>query len=292
MKIKQGVAAMLRKPLFFLLAFLFGPALVGLFVPKAEAATLLYSNEFESGLGDVQKHVVCHPYTYSTVSSPARTGSKAVRHFMKGTEPCLDFSGEMKHRALLRHGYNLNLRFKPRTPYWFGFSMFVPDDYPSHRTDGHFFFGLSSQFPGETAALIRNGKLQFRRRWTNGTMQEVTEASVPVQKGKWTDIVIYLWRSWESDGVLKVWVDGNLIVNTKNKNATNYAASGAKDPYFRTGIYWGTEIREDDYTLYFDSIKVAEGANGYDLVAPTGSVLGLPVAPTGLALKKQQQTNQ
>lgn len=281
---KQGVGAMLRKPLFFLLAFLLGPALVGWFVPQAEAATLLYSNSFESGLGDVQKQMRCHPYTYTIVTSRVRSGSKAVRHIMKGREGCVESDGVKRHRALLRHGFDSKLKFKPKTPYWFGFSLFVPNNYPTGGTDAIIAFGLMSSFPGETAAFIRGGKLDFLRRWNDGQLNEVREARVPIQTGKWMDVVMNLKRSWQSDGVLRVWVNGELIVNTTGINATNYAARGSGDPYFRTGIYWGNKTRDATYTLYYDSIKIAEGTDGYDLVAPSGLVSGAPAAPTGLSV--------
>ncbi|TCK18161.1 polysaccharide lyase-like protein [Thiogranum longum] len=244
------------------------------FLMNASASSLLYSNNFDAGLGsDYVKAGACYPYSL-TSASPDGGGNYALRVIMKGMEGCEEANGEIKHRAMMRHG--VGLRFAPRTPYWIGWRIFVPNDFPTGRDDASLIYGLmSGNTPGETAFFIRGSKFTLLRRWSDATgLNEVKEYEAPVQKGKWTDFVIYTERSWENDGVLKVWMDGKLVVNAIGKNATNYK----NDPYMRTGIYWGTRDRSDNYTLYFDNVRVQSGADGYDLVNPAIG-LAAPLAP-------------
>lgn len=255
------------------------------FLLSANAASLLYSNTFDTGLGDIDKVGGCYPYSFGN-ASPTGDGNNAVRIQVKGTEACVEPNGEMKHRAMVRYGTVNDLRFAPNKPYWIGFRVFVPDNYPTHRTDAIFVYGLmSGATPGESAIYIRGSNFTLLRRWNDATgFNEVKEYQTPVQTGKWTDFVIYLDRSWKSDGVLKIWMNNKLVVNKNGPNATDYP----KDPYMRNGIYWGTEVRPEEYTLYFDNINIATGSDGYDLVYPGNSALPVPpTTPTGLQIQVQ-----
>lgn len=277
---------MFRKSFFSLIGFL---VLIGfsIYLPQAKAATLLYSNDFEGSLGDIWKMMDCYDYTYTLVSNPVRSGKYAVKYLMKGNQGCYEFDGKtIKHRAQLMHGKNakLTLAADDRGPYWFGFSMYVSAGFP---TGNVIVFDTkdNTAFYGEMTAYLSGGnKLDIR---PDGKTSNPVRLSLA--QDQWNDFVIYLERS-QSDGVLKVWLNGNLVSEYKGATISQGIPPDAKT-FFRTGLYWGTDDRgSDQYSLYFDNVSIAKGgSDGYNLVNPAGTTVvqkNPPVPPSGISVTK------
>ncbi len=57
------------------------------------------------------------------------------------------------------------------------------------------------------------------------------------ERGVWTDWVVHAKWSYGSDGFLKIWKDGKLVIDQNGPNAYNDASG----PFFKMGLYkgWG-----------------------------------------------------
>ena len=301
MKMRQHVGPMLARSLFFLVTALLVPAFTGWFMPTAEAATPLYSNGFEDAADIVSprvaRHGGCYAYSFALDTGIRRSGNSSTRIINKGLENnqnCTNWVQGPKHRAEFHfRDEGFPNRFEPFNlngkVYWIGWSVFVPNSYPTGRRDG-VITGQIVAHPGpETKFLIRGSKWIIERAWDDGAGNSgrVAELSTPVTRGTWTDWILYFERSWDPDGVMKVWQNGTLILDVTGRNANYNLAFGGSHPYFKAGIYWGADDRNAEYTLYFDNVRIAEGLDGYDLVNPAGSGPPFPLIPTGLGLSVQ-----
>lgn len=252
------------------------------------AADVFYTNDMESGIGDLPNHGGCYDYSFATVTSPVRAGSHALRVINKGGEDNMNCSGVRKttqHRAQLTLGDKTF--FNPAgVKFWIGFSVFVPSDYPENGypsgDNGEVIAAQNNAGPTgpEWGLYLRKGQ-SWRFKTTTNTSGQATVFTVPVTKGEWMDFVIYYKRSWTGDGEQTVWVNGVQKYRvTKSNTAHNYPAGSSNQ--FTPGIYWTDPPRPGKVlTLYFDSFKFAKGDNGYDLVAPNGRAANLqePVGP-------------
>lgn len=242
--------------------------------PPALNAELIYAQDLSSGLGDVQMHMPGDADSYTVIDAPTR-GGKAVRHYMPANAPGFpEYSGTLKHRLMLRHGISEPLLFNPEIEYWVGFGMYLPVGYPmggweSDATPGTAAFCFDFQVGkgcSEINALIVNKELLIRLGGIDFSQQDLLK--YPVMTGIWYDIVLNFVRD-PNGGKLNCWINGIKEIS-QIWNCNDYASIGAKDPYFRTGIYWGPQQRPDAYTQIFTPVKVATGgSDGHGLVMPS-----------------------
>ncbi|MBN1672579.1 MAG: heparin lyase I family protein [Kiritimatiellae bacterium] len=120
----------------------------------------------------------------------------------------------------------------------------------------------------------------------------VYEASYLPDKGKWTDWVFNLRFSPGSDGFLKIWKDGTLVLA---RTGSNYAAGHENHPAnIQFGLYnWGYR---DTYnagrhatssrTIYHDEFRVGDANSSYAEVAPGGVPDTAPAAPRMLRVTR------
>jgi Polysaccharide lyase len=105
--------------------------------------------------------------------------------------------------------------------------------------------------------------------------------------GQWQDFVFRFRLSTKGDGYYTVWHNGTQVasetglvnVNWKDSCGGIIAKSYSNGPHL--GMYGGPNDAGPK-ALYIDSVRVAQGTDGYDLVAPRGSQDSRPKAPTGL----------
>ena len=95
----------------------------------------------------------------------------------------------------------------------------------------------------------------------------------PIDLGRWYDGVVHLLPSL-TDGILEVWIDGVRRYTQTGGNVDLIDDCGVEmEPwvYLKIGIY---KDRENTSTqdLYYDEVRIYQGADGYDLVVPGGSV--------------------
>ena len=172
--------------------------------------------------------------------------------------------------------------------YWYGFSIFLPDDYvpdPVWEIVAQW-HGVPDLKEGEQwrnpvmALSTTAGRWGWVVRWDAkrntfasgkreyGGTREFDLG--PYRRNVWTDWVMHAKWSYERDGILQVWKNGEKVIDYSGPNTFN----DAKGPFFKMGLYKGWQkpaTRTDAVSkrvLYHDEFRLA-GANAtYKDVAP------------------------
>ena len=172
--------------------------------------------------------------------------------------------------------------------YWYGFSILLPEDYRPDRiweivAQWHAVpdFDAGENWRNPVMALsTTNGHWSWVSRWdakrntfASGKRQYGGTRDFdlgPYRTGVWTDWVIHLKWSYGPDGFLKVWKDGQVVIDVAGPNAFN----DEHGPYFKMGLYkgWRDPDRPSDAVsrraLYHDEFRMGGAAAGYADVAP------------------------
>lgn len=263
------------------------------------ASSLLFESDFETGVIQCE---TCTPDGWyknnygiagtikvlPSSAAPTREGNYSVRVKIDKNGGYSGHSGNRRPRAELsaiRSGRN----FQTQKEYWVGWSIYIPNETGFDALQGE----LLTQFKNITVPCDVSGSpansLHLRDgRWfwvTNRTTEKCvrgnkirTEINLGgAQKGRWTDFVARFYLSWENDGILQVWKDGKLVLDQVNQ--PSYYRNN-NESYLKIGIYkpWWLDNPSDvtSQTFYFDSVRVYQGTNGYNVVAPPPS---FPLSP-------------
>lgn len=148
---------------------------------------------------------------------------------------------------------------------WYGLSVYLPT---SHITDPceESLFQLHGGATVPLAMITGNG------RWTLVLKNKtgITRADLGAyEKGAWTDWVVHVKYSSQSDGLLEVWKNGSLVFRRNNAPNTHDGTL----PFFKFGVYkWGWRQGEQSTTqqriVYYDNVKVGNANSSYAEVAP------------------------
>ncbi|MBN1509154.1 MAG: heparin lyase I family protein [Sedimentisphaerales bacterium] len=172
--------------------------------------------------------------------------------------------------------------------YWYGFSVFLPDDYVPDKiweivAQWH---GVPDLKEGEQwrnpvmALSTTAGRWGWVVRWdakrntfAGGKREYGGQREYdlgPYQKNLWTDWVVHVKWSFEPDGILQVWKNGEKVIDYTGPNAFN----DARGPFFKMGLYKGWSRPEtpsdavSNRVLYHDEFRMAGARATYQDVAP------------------------
>jgi len=172
--------------------------------------------------------------------------------------------------------------------YWYGFSILLPDDYVPDKVweivaqwHGVPDFKIGEDWRNPVMALsTTSGKWDFVSRWDakENTFEGGKRAYGGTKKynlglyrtGVWTGWVVHVKWSYQPDGLLEIWKNGEKVIEQEGPNTFN----DKKGPYFKMGLYkgWKTPDRPSDAVssriLYHDEFRMAGSGAGYDDVAP------------------------
>ncbi len=227
--------------------------------------------------------------------SKVRAGNYALRTEAKGyhkNNVCkLDYLvKEAKTRNEIRFMSNTDKGlFKHGSEHWFTTSYYFPSnegDFSSWWPNGSKsiifqLLGAGNSFTPEVHFMIGSkGRLEIEMSSsvTERELLKVEHKYTTIQPDKWVDVVVHWKRSWKSDGILQIWVDGDLIVNKSGPNAIRdkpYAVAKA-------GFYFGKEIRPFDYVMYMDNFQIADGNSNYSQVASSKPAAASDASPLPL----------
>lgn len=202
------------------------------------------------------------------VTKPVRAGKHAAKTLLRASDP--EVNGGQ--RAEFSDGRRIT-KIEMEKDYWYGLSIFVPEDFKAPAKSNAVVFQWHTQQGGPSPVLsIRvNGE-----GWLingNATEKRRTLARLPLEKGKWTDWVVHARWSARADGFWTIWKDGVEVVKEKDI-ITQYPE--ALGPYAKFGQYHSVDGDTKENTLYFDEYRVAGPGGSYELVAPAG---GKPAQP-------------
>ena len=148
--------------------------------------------------------------------------------------------------------------------YWYGLSIFVPDDFHAPTKSDAVLFQWHTQQSGPSPVLAIRVKGGHWKITDDATEKRRTLAKIPLVKGKWTDWVVHVRWSSKKDGYRVIWSDGIEIVN-EQKVITQYPEQ--LGPYAKFGQYHSVGEAPQNI-VYFDEYRVADDGDNYDLVAP------------------------
>ena len=243
--------------------------------PKTDVKLLITGN-FESG--DLKGWRVSGN-TPTVTTSPTRVGKFAMKTSLDRQKDKVPYRTEVS-----------GPRADVGKEYWYGFSIYLPNDYPADRVweivaqwHGSPDFNLGETWRNPVMALsTTGGRWSILNRWDakRNTFEGGKRAYDgskqydfgPYRKGVWTDWVVHVQWSYRADGVLQIWQNGKKVVDRKGPNTFN----DAKGPYFKMGIYkgWKDPKRPSDAVtrrvLYHDEFRMAGVSGRYEDVAPGG----------------------
>jgi hypothetical protein len=282
------------------------------FSPLTVDAGLILSVDYEDGtFGNVSKvssgrqtntgyPSLCCSHSAQLVTSPVRNGNKAVKIQLRPSDEGYAYGNyyDPYVRAEFEK-WNVGHVGDAR---WYGFSVYIDPSYADTSDDpnGTIILQLHGNkdacdiAKGPHLAIIITNTMQWRIRnqsdpnpcTTNGAVGRIDWHPGTATKGVWVDWVIYAKWSYGSDGELKIWKDGNLVVNRNGPNT--YNDQDLED--IKWGIYkswWGIKPApaSDLLTVYHDQIKVGDANSSFDEVAAKNSQPTMPAAPTNLQVK-------
>ncbi len=228
------------------------------------SSDLLFEDDFEAGIADEWIYERPHPSTVQVVDAPGRSG-KAVKFDLRRGE------GERAEIRLEREPAGADR--------WYGFQTLLPDSWEADRS-----FEMIAQWhgwpdfdQGETwrtpplSLIVEGDRIKIHNRWDP---KPVTQNNDPAPeggtetiwqgnyvKGEWSDWVFRVKWSYQSDGLIQVWRDGEKIVDRRGPNTYN-DESGI---YFKTGLYkphWKYENSDTSTTtrrtLYVDNVRIGD----------------------------------
>ncbi len=287
-------------------------------LPLSEAtAALLYTADFETSDTIISKS--SYPPMYHSGNPPnivtAESGitPKGGSHMMKTYLHRYNSNITFRTEAVAATDQGFNAMFEKGKDYWLGVSVFIPADWSMDYS------GMKNGSPVEER-LAGGIILQFHDRayqnsaWRSGLPLVISHTKegfrisnraagcrerpecvnnpeisndilrvnelAPMQKGQWNDFVMHIKWSPNGDGILKVWVNGTLELNSVGPNYYNEHPTDTY-PYFKMGLYqssygkstWSEEIQWGtlERTLYHDELRIGDENSNYTEVMPIGA---------------------
>ena len=266
---------------------------------SVEAARLVYENTFETGLGDTRKQgnpqqpAGCESQKFGLASDPEGGRNQAFQFWQPGGQECLTADG--KHRAFvwLENPETGKLfTYGQHTHYFVGYRVYLPPDFPTAYLDNSgvsvIHLQLARNDQGETPRFVLLSKdgvtaqLEVSRQYRDDRNQlvQADRTTVDLVKGAWNSIVFHVKHESDSTGVFEMWVNDVKVINWQNVRTASNPAQQPSGTTNNFGLYWGKQDRPADFRIYIDDYRVAEGADGFDLVNPTRGVTR-PTPPIG-----------
>lgn len=191
------------------------------------------------------------PYSATVETEKVRSGRYAARF-------------ELRHGDRVSDGWRAELRDPYNAPYgrdtWYGFSTYLPPDYPDHACSCALAQWHDQAEPGQSS-----GKPPLAHRIKAGqfyitTASSPTASSEPLHqdilyetrravKGVWHDFVYRIRWSRGDDGEIEMWKDGERIL--EYRGPIGYV-NEIRAPYFKFGMYCAEDVMEP-HVVYHDN---------------------------------------
>lgn len=277
--------------------------------PRANA-TILLDADWENGtFNDYYMNVSRNEYGVKIVDGPTSraptcSGTKSLKSeliFQKGTV--------WSQLVLNMDQFN---SFDIGKRHWFAFAIYLPADYVPDTYE-EMVWELHGRPDSSDGELSRNAPVALRidgDHWVvsyikdsryitykAGDAKKMYEESRRInigkyETGKWTIFVIDTLMDYRPSGYVKIWKDGELVVNKTNGIGFN----DKKGPFVRMGLYkaiwdlsksWGGPTSVSSRTIYMDDFRVGDANTSYAEIAPNcnGSTPPKPRPPTDFQVR-------
>jgi len=249
-------------------------------------ATLIYSNDFQSGVFDMTDHVFakkCREEQFTIVNDPLNPGSgnKVFQAYQRGDTGCME-STDIRYRTLLVPALTKGpggqpFRVEKNAHSWLRFRMYV-DPITLSGTVRKFIVSLDV---GEPAVLIKgNNKLNVMperyRVWNGSSYGPLIEKNISDHNllPGWNTILIHQYKriSTQGGGIYRLWLNGNKVIDLSNIiTGSDRAAAGKPESTYDIGIYHGNTKLSGVTRIYYDDIRIATGADAFSLFPESGT---------------------
>jgi hypothetical protein len=252
----------------------------------ALTAPLLAELTFESGTLSGTKQVRINVPVPTT--ERARAGKYSMKAVLRAEDVSKTVSGSERNEVEITASHA-----PMNTALWYGFSVFLPSDYVADNVwelvTQWYPTGDADEEWGRqpTMALVTTkGKWAIENRYSSQTITPINDPSISLKRwdigtqelNRWTDWVFNVRWTHTTDGFLKVWKDGKLVVDYKGPTSYN----DQQGPFVKQGIYKGWHKMAIDAatvrTVYHDEFRMAGPGGSYEAVAPGGGVPALVAA--------------
>ncbi len=246
------------KPFVSLLPGLLGTVLF----PCVVRSELLLEAAFESGqisdqgLG-LQK---CCDDSLEIVAEPVRSGRYAARTLLRNTD-------EKVHKGQRSEFSDGETPIQMSAEYWYGLSIFVPEDFEAPPSTDGVLFQWHTQQGGPSPMLAIRVSGKDWKITTDAQSPRRTLARLPMEKGKWTDWVVQVKWSPDAEGYWTIWKDGEEVAR-ETGIVTDYPEE--EGPYAKFGQYHSVDRETPRNVVFFDEYRVAGPGGSFEMVAPGG----------------------
>ncbi|WP_158859276.1 polysaccharide lyase [Lunatibacter salilacus] len=230
-----------------------------LFATVSPKSNFIFFDDFNSGnspLSMAHSHELGGNHSLTSVTKPNYPNEKAARFELRDNDPLV--KGSIRAEVTIVKGDEGHIEKDT----WYGFDLFVPEDYADEDDTE----SINQWFHDGPAALIniRNGKL-FWRFYINGNKTDIQLGAL--KKGQWSNFVIHMVHSYESDGVTELWLDGKKLIDERGRNIN----SSGGIPKWKIGIYkweWAdSKTTVSKRVLLFDNVRVGDSKTTYEDMA-------------------------
>ncbi len=184
------------------------------------------------------------------------------------------FSSESKSRAEIVYAQNIP-EFKnipTGAEVWIGASLYFPSSEGSFsswwgKTENIIILQLvgggNSATPEIHFLIGSNGRIIIEQ---TSSIAQVGEDNVvikdyaTIKPDTWVDIVVQWHRTWQNDRFRRVWVNGVKVVDRSGPSSIRDKPFG----YLKVGEYFGHEIRNENYILYADEVKIGDDSFNFE----------------------------
>lgn len=243
--------------------------LIVLSISEAYAQNKLFVNDsFETDdfLSNWNRAEKCCSYSITRSDSIARTGKFSAKFELNK----MDSDVANSKRAEL----TTSAEKTPNVERWYKFSTYLPQNYaidslPEILAQWHeipdFRLGETWRSPPVSLQIdksrwivrILSSNLKVNTNKSLSTNETLNISNI--KTGVWTDWIFHIFFSYDNDGFVQVWQNGELIIDYKGPNYYN----DEKGPYFKIGLYkWGWKGKSSKSTvksrvIYFDDVQVS-----------------------------------
>jgi|GEM_PF-5183150 len=245
------------KKAFYLLFFI---------VPFISRAQITVDAGWEKG--DVYQQVfskgsICTPWGAGISDSFARKGSHSVRFELNASDTNCGYS----KRAEL----TIPSTDSTQDIVWYAWSEYLPGDYAYDTyNELHFQLHHTSKYgPPLIGLWVTKDRWKLVHTFDTADIKKEKHTIKqydlgPVIKGKWIDWVLYTNLKLDSTGNMKLWRNGQLLLDLNGANFNREDGKAQKKPYLKFGIYkwpwhdYPGPFNPSKRVVYFDEVKTGK----------------------------------
>jgi hypothetical protein len=199
-----------------------------------------------------------HAHSINVINARSRGGRFGIRMEVRYLDRGLDANGEPKKvRAEV-----MEKPVRNNTTWWYGWSSMIDPAWRDQNNTWYVIQQFHQNKPGGSPPIFQR---YAGGKWSIRCLEEICgkdkkvlwQAAMP--KDKWVDWVYQIKWSPNSDGMMRVWKDGTLIVDYKGK--TCHDARNA--PYFKAGVYRGGRD-QNTQIIWYDEYRRGNSKSAVD----------------------------